>query len=92
VRIEGQEVNMKPLTVGELRAFLNAQAARDPSIDEDLVHWLRMEGTEDDAGTAYATHVDLDCYDITEEDVEDPAAKAIRVVGLYHWPSRERAA
>ena len=89
MRISGEDVEpKKALTVGELRAFLNAQAARDPNIDGNLVHMLRMEGTDDDPGVAYVTHVDLDCFEGTEADPDDPNYKAIWVVSLMHWPSR----
>jgi hypothetical protein len=90
MKIAGKEWNgAPPLTVGALKKWIaEAEKRIGSSLDDNLVHFLQMEGPESgDDHSSYATHVELDCFDT---DTGDTDGKAIPVLGLTHWPNRNK--
>lgn len=85
MRLNGEDIDMEPLTVGELKRFIaDYETKTGKSLDALPIHWLRMVGTEDDDSAAYATHVDLDAFDGTEDDPDDEHYHAHWALCLYH--------
>lgn len=80
----------KPLTVRDLKDLIARHEAAHGigSLDEHWVHFLRMEGTEDDVATNYATHAEVDCFDTDTGDPDD-STKAYLCLSLLHEPSRK---
>lgn len=92
MKVFGQEApaNFKPLTVGELRKWLDVMVARVPEAEGWWIHSLNMEEPDTDPKShvgAYATHVESDCFDSDTGD--DDSTIAYPCISLLHWPSRE---
>jgi hypothetical protein len=91
VRLNGKDFNFQPLTVGALRSWLNTRAEKEPNIDEQPIHFLCMNGSEDSGEeTRYVTHVEMDAFDCTEEDPDATGARSVWCVSLMHWPNRDK--
>ena len=81
VRVNGNEYDAKPLTVREMLTHIGLLAAKDPKVFDMPVHFLAMEDTD---VSAYVTHVEIDAFDGTEADPDDPAYRAHWALCLSH--------
>lgn len=93
-RIDGVDFKRKFLTVGDLKKYIaQIEAVSGKSLDDHLVHFLDMEPDDenaDEADFAYASHVENDVMDGTEDDPDHPGYKAIPCLSILRWPSKDK--
>ena len=89
-RIDSVDYERPFLTVGDLKKYIaQVEATHGKSLDDHLVHMLDMEPDDDDREeNGYASHVENDVMDGTEEDPDHPDYKAIPCLSLLRWPSK----
>jgi len=89
LRIDGVDHKRQFLTVGDLKKYIaQVEATHGKSLDDHLVHMLDMESNDDGEDFGYASHVEADVMDGTEEDPDHPDYKPIRCLSFLRWPNR----
>ncbi len=82
------EVRDDVLTVADLKRFIAWAESAGKNIDDLPLHVLDMaERDSGENGAAYATHIELDCFETESGDSESPPVK---VVSILAWPDRKR--